>query len=121
MHTFHRVIGCLLAKMSLRRIRLAKRLKSFKRLRLIPRFCDFGISSTFDAVLRYLPIFLRYYGNCRYFLRYCDVRHPPMSPSTCAAVERSMSLVLARLLAPNALSGFASKGQPFIREVQFKT
>ena len=22
-----------------------------------PRFCDFGISSTFDAVLRYLPIF----------------------------------------------------------------
>ena len=49
--------------MSLRRIRLAKRLKSFKRLRLIPRFCDFGISSTFNAVLRYLPIFftvLRY-------------------------------------------------------------
>ena len=47
--------------MSLRRIqeriRLAKRLKSFKRLRLIPRSCDFGISSTFDAVLRYLPIF----------------------------------------------------------------
>ena len=43
--------------MSLRHIRLAKRLKSFKRLRLIPRFCDFGISSTFDAVLRYLPIF----------------------------------------------------------------
>ena len=46
----------------------------------IPRFCDFGISSTFDAVLRYLPIFLRYYGICRYFLRYCGVRHPPMSP-----------------------------------------
>ena len=49
--------------MSLRHIRLAKRLKSFKRLGLIPRFCDFGISSTFDAVLRYLPIFfavLRY-------------------------------------------------------------
>ena len=43
--------------MSLRRIRLAKRFKSLKRLRLIPRFCDFGISSTFDAVLRYLPIF----------------------------------------------------------------
>ena len=41
--------------------------------------------------------------------------------STRAAVERSMSLVLAWLLAPNALCGFASKGQPFIREVQFKT
>ena len=72
-----------------RRIRLAKRLKSFKRLRLIPRFCDFGISSTFDAVLRYLPIFfLRYYGICRYFLRYYGVRHPPMSPSYRTCMER---------------------------------
>ena len=75
--------------MSLRRIRLAKRLKSFKRLRLIPRFCDFGISSTFDAVLRYLPIFffLRYCGICRYFLRYCGVRHHPMSPSDCICMN----------------------------------
>ena len=73
--------------MSLKRIRLAKRLKSFKRLPLIPRFCDFGISSTFDAVLRYLPIFLRYYGICRYFLRYCGVQHPPMSPSYKVSIE----------------------------------
>ena len=70
--------------MYLRRIRLAKRFKSFKGLRLIPHFRDFGISSTFDAVLRYLLIFfLRHYGICQYFLRYCGVRHPPVSPSIC--------------------------------------
>ena len=66
--------------MSLRRIHLAKRLKSFKRLRLIPRFCDFGISSTFDAVLRYLPIFfavLRYLSIFSAVLR-CSA--PPNVP-----------------------------------------
>ena len=66
--------------MSLRRIRLAKRLKSFKRLRLIPRFCYVGISSTFDAVLRYLPIFfavLRYLSIFSAVLR-CSA--PPQCP-----------------------------------------
>ena len=66
--------------MYLRRIRLAKRLKSHKRLRLIPRFCDFGISSTFDAVLRYLVIFfavLRYLSIFSAVLR-CSA--PPNVP-----------------------------------------
>ena len=66
--------------MSLRRIHLAKRLKSFKRLCLIPRFCDFGISSTLDAVLRYLPIFfavLRYLSIFSAVLR-CSA--PPNVP-----------------------------------------
>ena len=66
--------------MSLRRIRLAKRSKSFKRLRLIPRFCNFGISSTFDAVFRYLPIFfavLRYLSIFSAVLR-CSA--PPNVP-----------------------------------------
>ena len=53
-----------------------------KRLRLIPRFCDFGISSTFDAVLRYLPIFffavLRYLSIFSAVLR-CSA--PPNVPS----------------------------------------
>ena len=38
--------------------------------RLSMRYCD-----------NFRYIFLRYYGICRYFLRYCGVRHPPMSPS----------------------------------------
>ena len=46
----------------------------------IPRFCDFGISSTFDAVLRYLPIFfavLRYLSIFSAVLR-CSA--PPNVP-----------------------------------------
>ena len=48
----------------------------------IPSFCDFGISSTFDAVLRYLPIFF-FCGITIFVDIFCDIavfRHPPMSP-----------------------------------------
>ena len=63
--------------MSFKRIRLAKRLKSFKRLRLVPRFCDFGISSTFDAVLRYLPIFFAVLRNLSIFSAVLRCSAPP--------------------------------------------
>ena len=66
--------------MSLKRIRLAKRLKSFKRLRLVPRFCDFGISSTFDAVLRYLPIFFAVLRNLSIFSAVLRCSAPPKVP-----------------------------------------
>ena len=48
----------------------------------IPRFCDFGISSTFDAVLRYLPIFfavLRYLSIFSAVLRCSAPPNVPLS------------------------------------------
>ena len=47
----------------------------------IARFCDFGISSTFDAVLRYLPIFfavLRYLSIFSAVLRCSAPRNAPL-------------------------------------------
>ena len=66
--------------MSLRRIRLAKTLKSFRRLRLIPRFCDFGISSTFDAVLRYFPVFFAVLRYLSIFSAVLRCSSPPNVP-----------------------------------------
>ena len=48
----------------------------------IPRFCDLGISSTFDAVLRYLPIFfagLRYLSIFSAVLRCSAPPNVPLS------------------------------------------